>query len=269
MNATAVQSSVYQLPHRKPLPPAALPVRLHPTRAMPTEPPQSPVAQPLAPSTSGHNRSRLSTSSTFSSMTVAQSNARGPPNTNPVSYQAYMNQHNPTARRSLSNATASTSSTGGGGPVRQNSASSSNLQRTTSSRSGTSATSYVALMRRQKATVWCDRAQVGQLLVFVSLSLLTARLARRSTIIGPTASCQSTRCNRGFRCCRNSQFHVQLLSKWRCSIEDSPSRRAKSSAVRSGASHDNRSSNASQRERGRRGRERRGEPRFDVTSKDR
>ncbi|ORY72066.1 uncharacterized protein BCR38DRAFT_454417 [Pseudomassariella vexata] len=33
------------------------------------------------------------------------------------------------------------------------------LRRSTSSRSGGQATSYVALLRKQKATVWCDRAQ--------------------------------------------------------------------------------------------------------------
>ena len=84
-----------------------------------------------------------------------------PTNTNPISHQAYMNQYNPTARRTLSNATTSTSSTGNG-PARANSTSSSQLQRSTSSRSGSSPNSYVALMRKQKATVWCDRAQVCQ-----------------------------------------------------------------------------------------------------------
>ncbi|KAL9054100.1 MAG: hypothetical protein Q9162_004357 [Coniocarpon cinnabarinum] len=59
-------------------------------------------------------------------------------------------------RRTLSNATTSTASTNGG---RKHSAGASTLQRTTSSRSGSSPTSYVALMRKQKATVWSDRAQ--------------------------------------------------------------------------------------------------------------
>lgn len=40
-------------------------------------------------------------------------------------------------------------------PIRSNSG----LRRSSSSRSGNSPTSYVALMRKQKATVWCDRAQ--------------------------------------------------------------------------------------------------------------
>jgi len=178
MNATAVHSGPHQLPHRKPLPPAAVPARLHPPRFVPEQQQQQqPQPQqlqslqmqqqqpPLTISTSSQHRSRLSTSSAYSNLTVGNTNNRGPSNTNPVSYQAYMNQHNTTTRRSLSNATTSTSSTGGAVPVRQNSGASSNLQRTTSSRSGTSAMSYVALMRRQKATVWCDRAQVSTIFV--------------------------------------------------------------------------------------------------------
>lgn len=165
MNATAVHSGAHQVPHRKPVP-----TRLHPPRFVPELQQPQPLQpeqqqqqqQRPTPITSGSHRSRPSTSSAYSSMTVGNASTRGPSNTNPVSYQAYMNQHNTTTRRSLSNATASTSSTGGAVPIRQNSGSSSHLQRTTSSRSGTSATSYVALMRRQKATVWCDRAQVSR-----------------------------------------------------------------------------------------------------------
>lgn len=67
-------------------------------------------------------------------------------------------------RRTPSNATASstmTTSTNGGLPTRTTSTVSISLRRSTSSRSGGSLapTSYVALMRKQKATVWCDRSQ--------------------------------------------------------------------------------------------------------------
>lgn len=64
-------------------------------------------------------------------------------------------------RRTLSNATSSTaSSTGGQSSVQRNSG----IHRSGSARSFTgssssSPTSYVALLRKQKATVWCDRAQ--------------------------------------------------------------------------------------------------------------
>ena len=77
-----------------------------------------------------------------------------------------MNHYGQPARRTLSNATASTSTTGGGGggggggllPARTSSTSDS-IRRSGSSRSAASPTSYVALMRKQKATVWCDRSQ--------------------------------------------------------------------------------------------------------------
>lgn len=71
------------------------------------------------------------------------------------------------SRRTLSNATSSTSASynvpsvnrpNSGGP----SSYSSSIRRSTSSRSGASQgppSSYVALLRKQKATVWCDRAQ--------------------------------------------------------------------------------------------------------------
>lgn len=58
----------------------------------------------------------------------------------------------PPSRR-MSSTTTSTNSTGHmpqGGP---------DIRRSTSNRSGNSQLGYVALMRRQKATVWCDRAQ--------------------------------------------------------------------------------------------------------------
>jgi len=64
------------------------------------------------------------------------------------------------ARRTLSNAT-SISSTSTNTGLQQASSSANVPRRSTSSRSTSSAspTSYVALMRKQKATVWCDRAQ--------------------------------------------------------------------------------------------------------------
>ncbi|QDS69066.1 hypothetical protein FKW77_009930 [Venturia effusa] len=59
---------------------------------------------------------------------------------------------NPSTRRTLSNATSSTSSTT---PSAHNS-----IRRSSSGRStGPPPTSYVALLRKQKATVWCDRSQ--------------------------------------------------------------------------------------------------------------
>jgi len=74
-------------------------------------------------------------------------------------------QYGQPTRRTLSNATSSTSSTSTGTGIQNRAPPStyaSSIRRSTSSRSTSttaSPTSYVALMRKQKATVWCDRAQ--------------------------------------------------------------------------------------------------------------
>lgn len=82
-----------------------------------------------------------------------------PSSTAPVS-PPYYNPTMSTTRRTPSNATSSTTGSTAV-PTRTPSNVSSNLSRTSSSRSGgsLSPSSYVALMRKQKATVWCDRAQ--------------------------------------------------------------------------------------------------------------
>jgi len=110
----------------------------------------------------GHSRTRTTSSSIFPINTAV-----GPANTYaspmqssqyPAGYPAQyppQQQFSQGTRRTLSNATSSTSSTTGT-PNRSNSGA---LRRSSSSRSGNSPTSYVALMRKQKATVWCDRSQ--------------------------------------------------------------------------------------------------------------
>ncbi|KAL8649684.1 MAG: hypothetical protein Q9210_004255 [Variospora velana] len=73
----------------------------------------------------------------------------------------YNNNHAaPLSRRTPSTSTTSTANTNHI-PSRTSSTVSNPLSRTSSARSGQSVTasSYVALMRKQKATVWCDRAQ--------------------------------------------------------------------------------------------------------------
>lgn len=68
-------------------------------------------------------------------------------------------------RRTLSNATTSTSSSNQPQNLARTttntapSSYASSIRRSTSSRSNNTPSSYVALMRKQKATVWCDRAQ--------------------------------------------------------------------------------------------------------------
>ena len=86
------------------------------------------------------------------SRTSAQSTA--PP------YHTNSNNTAPLSRRTPSTSTTSTTNTNHI-PSRTSSTISNPLSRTSSARSGQSITSssYVALMRKQKATVWCDRAQ--------------------------------------------------------------------------------------------------------------
>lgn len=75
---------------------------------------------------------------------------------------SYYNNNNaaPMSRRTPSTSTTSTTNTSHI-PSRTSSTISNPLSRTSSARSGQSISpsSYVALMRKQKATVWCDRAQ--------------------------------------------------------------------------------------------------------------
>lgn len=103
----------------------------------------------------GHSRTRTSSSNIFPSVPYSPQ----PPQQQQL-YPNNMQIHAYTSRRTPSNATYSTTASSGNGPVpvRQTSQ---DLRRSGSSRSGGASqpTGYVALMRRQKATVWCDRAQ--------------------------------------------------------------------------------------------------------------
>jgi hypothetical protein len=92
----------------------------------------------------GHSRTRTASSSAFpgaASLTMSTMNSQYPPQM----YQGSL-------RRTPTSSTSSTTGT----PNRSNSGT---LRRSSSVQSGPSPTSYVALMRKQKATVWCDRAQ--------------------------------------------------------------------------------------------------------------
>ncbi|POS87622.1 hypothetical protein EPUL_000845 [Erysiphe pulchra] len=76
-------------------------------------------------------------------------------------YVTNMQSQNYTTRRTPSNATSSTFASSGTGTI-QYSGALEDIQRSASSRSSGHAqsTSYVTLMRKQKATVWCERAQL-------------------------------------------------------------------------------------------------------------
>lgn len=137
----------YEVPHRKPLPQqqGAANTRLHSFVQ---------TTSANAATQAAHSRPRTSPQMAQPTLFTSQASSQ-------ASVQMIQDQYIPSTRRTLSSATASTSSTSGEGtmPVRTNSGASSNIRRSTSSRSGNSPTSYVALMRRQKGTVWCDRAQ--------------------------------------------------------------------------------------------------------------
>ncbi|KAL4894573.1 hypothetical protein BDV59DRAFT_200910 [Aspergillus ambiguus] len=133
----------YRLPLHQP-PPARKPVpNMRPGYA-PYQAYDAPQQQ-LSPHPSV-NRSRTPSSQVSPYAAHQQAYSTGPSPqqtmTAPVNY--------PPSRR-LSSATTSTSSTGN--------AAAGDIHRSASSRSAQSQLGYVALMRRQKATVWCDRAQ--------------------------------------------------------------------------------------------------------------
>lgn len=138
--------------HRKPIPKPGTAVR---------PPPQQYYDSYQQPA--GHSRTRTTSSNIFPINTAVGpvNNYASPmqpqqyPTGYPAQYPPPQQHFGQGTRRTLSNATSSTSSTTGT-PNRSNSGA---LRRSSSSRSGNSPTSYVALMRKQKATVWCDRSQ--------------------------------------------------------------------------------------------------------------
>ncbi|KAL1889248.1 hypothetical protein Sste5346_009002 [Sporothrix stenoceras] len=127
------------------------------------EPHMSVRQRPVDPSQMyNHSRTRTTSSNVFP-------NAAAPPQHLPPHMQLHQPQMSH-AQRSASVNTFSTVSSGGGGngsmapPPAYRTSPTADVRRSTSSRSGGAAsyasqTSYVALLRRQKATVWSERAQ--------------------------------------------------------------------------------------------------------------
>lgn len=137
-------TSVHHLPARKPIPSPYTTTngnRIHQLNRSP--PDRDPSRQTLLDSSQYAPYSRTSTQTT----------------TQTTSPQYHSNNAAPLSRRTPS--TSTTSTTHSNIPSRTSSTVSNPLSRTSSARSGQSTTSssYVALMRKQKATVWCDRAQ--------------------------------------------------------------------------------------------------------------
>jgi hypothetical protein len=134
-------------PHRKPVP------RTQPNQQFPASPSSAVFS---------HSRTRTTSSNIFPTNNNSPHTSGPLQNTlNPYPNNG-MYQGTFTSRRTPSTNTFSTTASGNGPlPQRQSASSEQNLRRSTSSiRSGNTApTSYVALMRKQKATVWCDRSQ--------------------------------------------------------------------------------------------------------------
>ena len=134
-------------PSRKPVP------NMH--QGYPYQSFDGPPPQQLTPHSAphlAHNRSRTSSSNVLPYQGQQQYQAAPTP-------QHVIPPHiNYPPSRRLSSATTSTSSTGNNnyGPYSNANV---DIRRSTSSRSANAQLGYVALLRRQKATVWCDRAQ--------------------------------------------------------------------------------------------------------------
>ncbi|KAI9040223.1 uncharacterized protein KD926_008424 [Aspergillus affinis] len=99
-----------------------------------------------------HSRSRTSSSHVLPY--VGHQQHQQPYSGGPSPHHTMTTPPNYIPARRLSSATTSTNSTGNA-----TGAAASDIRRSTSSRSANAQLGYVALMRRQKATVWCDRAQ--------------------------------------------------------------------------------------------------------------
>ncbi|KAJ5804154.1 uncharacterized protein N7518_000457 [Penicillium psychrosexuale] len=114
--------------------------------------PRPQLAPHLASPQTTHSRTRTTSSNVLPYSSGSQP-YHGTPSP-PMSQMAL--PHHPPSRR-MSSTTTSTSSTSNHPVHTGNSVS--DIRRTASARSANSQLGYVALMRRQKATVWCDRAQ--------------------------------------------------------------------------------------------------------------
>ncbi|KAI9933305.1 hypothetical protein ASPWEDRAFT_114603 [Aspergillus wentii DTO 134E9] len=145
---TEFRLPMHQAPPRKPVPNT-----MHHGYAYQSY--DAPHTQQLSPHPSAaslaHNRRRTS-----SSHVLPYSAAQQQYPVHPAPHQTMAAPAPYPPSRRLSSATTSTSSTGNN---LVSSGNSGDIRRSTSSRSAHSQLGYVALMRRQKATVWCDRSQ--------------------------------------------------------------------------------------------------------------
>ena len=159
----------FQLPHRKPIPGPNISNR-----------------NDLQPLTKihpdiGYSSTRPHTTTTTNTTTYSAFPPRISSQASAPSYasQPYNNAMFTSRRTPSQSTTSSTAFT----PSRTPSNVSSKISRTSSTKSGASATpsSYVALMRKQKATVWCDRAQHEDPRIVAQQKAAKIRAAREIT----------------------------------------------------------------------------------------
>ncbi|KAK2756427.1 hypothetical protein FQN54_005319 [Arachnomyces sp. PD_36] len=143
----------HQVPRRKPLPGGNSGLQFHSApHHSPQPPPQQAPPNPPMPPVSHHQYQPHPP--------PAQYMNQQPQRLGVAPQHAALSAGDPGPARRLSSATASSISNGGNAqPSRHPSNSSGDIHRSVSSRSGGPALSYVAMMRKQKATVWSDRAQ--------------------------------------------------------------------------------------------------------------
>jgi hypothetical protein len=134
-------------PSRKPMPPSA-----HPAYGYPSYDASRSLASHSANAQTTHSRTRTTSSNVLPYGASQHYQGAPQPAISPLTMASPMNFS--TSRR-MSSTTTSTNSTGNNTMAQHET----DIRRSASNRSASSQLGYVALMRRQKATVWCDRAQ--------------------------------------------------------------------------------------------------------------
>lgn len=124
----------------------------------PYDTPRTQLAPHSAGAPNAHSRTRTTSSNVlpYPSGSQQYTTATAPP---PLPQTMAPPTNYPSARRLSSTTTSTASTTNNNNQMPQAGPGGPDIRRSISSRSGNSQTGYVALMRRQKATVWCDRAQ--------------------------------------------------------------------------------------------------------------
>lgn len=216
-----------------------------PVRRKPIANPGIAVRPPVPPfdAQSGHSRTRTTSSGVFP---VAPS-----PTATTMNSQQYPQQmYSGGLRRTPTSSTSSTTGT----PGRTNSGA---LRRSSSTRSGNSPSSYVALMRKQKATVWCDRSQYDDPRVVAQQRQAKVRTGRIVKYPLSHADTKIDACGHGSRWWGSPRSSPPLLGRLQCrggsSVQGPSPRRTKSIVIRAHRHDRLWCPNASECLRGRRG----------------